>query len=269
MEQYDTDAKDSSNWWISVVSAVFAGVVVATVTLIRQRRQAKNEPPPPKLPDELVRPGDFGVPPHDLLACLEVIRIHLNTLARKGVLSNLQPGLEPSQVREMLSAYGVEASAELETLYSWRNGTAKDPALGAADLAMIPGVVFPPLEQMIDTYLELNQSAHWNPDWFPVFAVTDGDFLVVSLAEPAKGSVRRVGPEYSHWPTTDFTSLTAMIQTFATAFAQGAFGLGPEGQFLCDNDNFHAVAAFLNPEIPGWAPPPAPTDNQPTRSPEQ
>ena len=170
----------------------------------------------------------------ELWSALEKIENHLVRLGREALLSSLQPGLHLTEVKRQLAGSGLR-SLELESLYSWRNGSATDKIAVLDDLHIMPGFYLLSLEDALENYRVFVADARWTVGWLPILENGGGDFYAVDTSV-------KVGPqpvyafriEQGHHPI-EFNSIADMFGTFAEAFERGVFFVDVDGYLEMDD----------------------------------
>ena len=102
------------------------------------------------------------------------------------VLAGLKPGAEPTRVRKLLSAAGIDPDPGLVALYSWHDGADER----AGDLLL--GARFPSVKEAIESWRfelqlakeneflpEFPAASFFDPGWFPILADIGGLLYVV------------------------------------------------------------------------------------------
>ena len=139
----------------------------------------------------------------DISVVLSQIEAALRRLDRQVLLRALRPGLPAGDVRASL---GLGASAELEALYGWRDGTATAAVGSVDDIHLFPGFYLMSIEDSIVNYRAFVTDPRWKPGWLPVFTNGDGDFYVVELRTDTESPVRHFRIDQSEHPI-EFSSL--------------------------------------------------------------
>jgi hypothetical protein len=186
-----------------------------------------------------------------LLNHLNAIEASLAGLGR-AVVQLLRPGLVARDVESRVAERQLPMSADLRTLYEWRNGTNTGVGLALDDLHFVPGFYLLSLDDALANYDAFAVSPRWDPSWVPVLANGGGDFLVLDLSKGGTGaSVRHFRIEQSDHPI-EYESLAEMFATFEQAFVQGVFYVDSAGYFEMDDTAYAALAASLNPRVAWW-----------------
>jgi cell wall assembly regulator SMI1 len=182
---------------------------------------------------------------------LATIEAGLQRLERRVVLQSLQPGLSAEAVQEALGELGLEATADLVSLYGWRDGTSTANASTVDDIHLFPGFYLLSLEDAVANYQAFVRDDRWRAGWLPVFANGGGDFYVLDLGSSATGAVRHFRIDESEHPI-EFNSLEGLLRTLATAFEQAVFFVDENGYLEMDDLAFGDLAAELNPDVSWW-----------------
>lgn len=186
----------------------------------------------------------------DLVEALAGIERGLDRLGRHALLRALRPGVSVGQTRDLLSSSGLPSSAQVETVYEWRDGT--DTSVGSLDdIHMFPGFYLLSAEDAVANYRAFVADPRWSPGWLPLFANGGGDFYVVDLSGDVPGSVRHFRIDESEHPL-EFESLTAMLSTVAAGFDRSVFFVDSNGYLEMHDLAFASLAAELNPRVPWW-----------------
>lgn len=186
-----------------------------------------------------------------LSSSLGQVESALHRLNRQVLLRSLRAGMPSRELRTALRSVGLAATADLEILYSWHDGTATENVGAIGDICLFPGFYQLSIEDSLSNYREFVSDDRWQVGWLPVFADGGGDFYVQDLAYPAMPPVRRFRLEESEHPV-EYTSLSAMLTTLAAAFERRAFYLDSRGYLEEDAEFFARIAAELNPEVEWW-----------------
>jgi hypothetical protein len=184
---------------------------------------------------------------------LVAIEHALERLQRRELLKALRPGITAQRVKAILAPSALPATSDLESLYSWRNGTDAGSGRQLDDLHMFPGFYLLAIEDSVANYRAFAADRRWNPEWFPLFANGGGDFYVLDHAGPG-GLIRHFRIDEDDHPV-EFGSLAAMLKTIAEGFERGVFFVTEDGYLEMDDLLFAAVAAELNPEVEWWSSP--------------
>jgi len=142
-------------------------------------------------------------------------------------------------------------SDDLETMYSWHDGSEASRASSLDDLHLFPGFYLLSLDDAVANYRAFVGDARWEDGWFPMFANGGGDFYVLETAGSNAGSIRHFRIDEREHPI-EFESLAEMLTTLAEAFQQGVFYVDDHGYLEMDDLKFAALAAQLNPTVPWW-----------------
>lgn len=187
----------------------------------------------------------------DIPAVLSQIEAALRRLNRQVLLRALRPGLPAGDVRASLGSVALGASAELEALYGWRDGTATTAVGSVDDIHLFPGFYLLSIEDSILNYRAFVNDPRWKPGWLPVFTNGGGDFFVVDFLTDTEGPVRHFRIDEAEHPI-EFSSLGSMLATLAEAFERGTFFVDTNGYLEMDDLEFGSLAAELNPQIEWW-----------------
>lgn len=187
----------------------------------------------------------------DCAASLAKLEAALARLDRRRLLQALRPGVSAGKVQQLLGAVGLPSNAELETLYSWRDGTSTDGVAAVDDIHMFPGFYLLSIEDAIANYRAFETDRRWSSGWLPVFANGGGDFYVVDLASQDGSPVRHFRIDESEHPI-EFSSINDMLSTLTQAFERGIFFVDADGYLEMDDLVFGKLAAELNPSIIWW-----------------
>lgn len=179
------------------------------------------------------------------------IETGLQRLRRQGLLPRLQPGLSAWSVRSALAEVGLASASELETLYSWRNGTSTAGDVTLDEIQFFPGFYLLSIEDAVANYRAFAPDPRWQAGWLPLFANGGGDFYVLDAGSSVRNQVRHFRIEEAEHPV-EFNSLGAMLGTLAAAFERSIFVVDSNGYMDMDDIAFHRLAAELNPEVEWW-----------------
>jgi len=181
---------------------------------------------------------------------LSNIEIALRRLNRSILMRALQTGTSVQVLRSSLWDVGLSSTSQLETLYSWKNGTSTD-GVTLDDIHLFPGFYMLSIEDAIKNYSAFVGDTRWKVGWLPLFANGGGDFYVLDLAMTPSGQIRHFRIEESEHPV-EFTSLGLMMATLATAYERGIFFLDSSGFLEMDDLTFGKLAAELSPDVGCW-----------------
>lgn len=184
----------------------------------------------------------------DVTAAIDRIFESLGALLRP-VASQRRVGLSSERVVERFKSIGQHCHPDVVTAYRAADGTDSESDDSIGDISLFPGYYWLPLDEAFETYTAINKSPQWREDWFPIFASGGGDFyaIVCSDRESAFGSI--VGfilgePEQM----IEFPTLSAMLETIARSFEQGAFRI-EAGHLQADYAAFRIIAEKVSPSF--------------------
>lgn len=188
----------------------------------------------------------------DMISDLDRIVEHLRRLGRRtpGLLLD---GLSGPDLESWEAAFPFAFTRELDRIYQWRNGTKAEEGDLLEALHFFPGFYFLSIEEAVQTYRERERSPQWRKAWFPLFADGGGDFYVVPCLGEKTDASEIIGfihgePEQ----IVEYESLSAMIATFESCFAEGAFFVDDDDTMEIDDDKHRDIAHRFNPEVPEW-----------------
>ncbi len=188
---------------------------------------------------------------NEVTSALADIEIGLERLGRRILLSALRPGLDADQTRMLLRGCDLPGSEQVESLYSWRDGTETEGIPTLDDIHLFPGFYLLSLEDAVANYRAFVSDQRWTPGWLPIFANGGGDFYVTDLSGEMPGVVRHFRIEESEHPV-EFLTVRDMLTTIAAGFARGVFFVDDHGYLEMDDLAFGSLAAELNPRVPWW-----------------
>jgi hypothetical protein len=162
----------------------------------------------------------------DMVMTLADIESRLEQLERRVLLRALRPGLDAERVRSLLLGAGLRSATEVESLYSWRDGTETASVSELGDIWFFPGFFFLSLEDAIANYRSFLPDRRWMPGWLPIFANGGGDFYLTDLGE--MGVVRHFRLEETEHPI-EFLTINDMLITIAAGFDRALFFVDRDG----------------------------------------
>lgn len=175
----------------------------------------------------------------------------LRRLGRQRLIDGLQTGLDRDTVRESLKSIGLVAPDDLCALYGWHNGTRIDVGEVLDDFHIFPGFYFSPLQDALKDYRAFREDRRWNQRWLPILANGGGDFYAVDSSNETATPVIGFMIDQDDQPV-EYSSISAMIRTWAEAFASGAFYVDARGYLMADDDRYAEIAARNNPDVALW-----------------
>jgi len=188
----------------------------------------------------------------DLVPLLVKIEMALRRLGRQVLLESLQGGLPVGAVRSSVEAAGLRSSAELESLFGWRDGTATAGVMAVDDIHIFPGFYLLSLEDALANHKAFAADRRWSAGWLPIFANGAGDFYAADLGPSlAEVPLRHFRIEESEHPI-EFSSLHGLLTTLVEAFDRGVIFVDPDGYLEMDDLVFADLAAELNPDVQWW-----------------
>jgi cell wall assembly regulator SMI1 len=176
---------------------------------------------------------------------------HLFAFGRTRLLSLLADGIGPDQVRAMLAELDLESREDVETLYSWHDGTLRSDSATIGQITVFPGFYLLSLADGCANYRAFAPDSRWREGWLPLFADGGGDFYVINLRPPSDGVIRHFRIDAAEHPV-EFESLALMIHTLAEAYETKAFFLNSDGDLDIADDAFARLAAAINPGVAWW-----------------
>ena len=188
---------------------------------------------------------------NDVTSALADIEIGLERLGRHVLLGALRPGLDVDRTWSLLRGCDLPGSGQVESLYSWRDGTETAGIRTLHDIHLFPGFYLLSLEDAVANYRAFVSDRRWTPGWLPIFANGGGDFYVTDLSGDMSGVVRHFRIEESEHPV-EFLSIRDMLTTIAAGFERGAFFVDDHGYLQMDDRAFGSLAAELNPRVSWW-----------------
>lgn len=188
----------------------------------------------------------------DMISDLDRIVEHHRRLGRR-VPELLQDGLSQSDLEPWESALPFALTREVERIYEWRNGTKAEQDDLLETLYFFPGFYLLSIEEAVQTYREREVSPQWREGWFPLFADGGGDFYIVPCGAKKTDASEIIGfihgePEQ----VVEYESLTAMIATLESCFAEGAFFVDDDDSLEIDDEKHREIAHTINPGISEW-----------------
>src|SRR5258708_33764609 len=99
----------------------------------------------------------------DLASTVADVEARLEQLERRVLLRALRPGLDLDRVRSLLHRAGLPNSAQVESLYAWRDGTETTGISKLGDIYLFPGFYFLSLEDAIANYRAFLSDRRWMP----------------------------------------------------------------------------------------------------------
>lgn len=125
------------------------------------------------------------------------IEIGLERLGRHVLLGALRPELDANRTQLLLRGCDLPGSGQVESLYSWRDGTEIAGMRTLDDIHLFPGFYLLSLEDAVDNYRAFVSDQRWTRGWLPIFANGGGDFYVTDLSGEMSGGVRHFRIEES------------------------------------------------------------------------
>lgn len=170
----------------------------------------------------------------ELLDLLErKVVLHVGSLA-EWVL----PGLQPTEVRDVLAGAGLAAPEEVKALFSWHNGV----TIGAP--SPFPGFGFVPLEEAVTSYQRIQSalsktaadlgvepgalSGGAGTGWLRL--IPDNYTLAVDCSRPAEQPpyVRATNPDFAEGEAPQIVSLCTLVTWWIEGIDSGAHYWLPE-----------------------------------------
>lgn len=188
---------------------------------------------------------------NDVTSALADIEIGLERLGRHVLLRALRPGLDADRAQSLLRGCGLPGSEQVESLYSWRDGTETAGIRTLDEIHLFPGFYLLSLDDSVANYRAFVSDRRWKPGWLPIFANGGGDFYVAVLSGEMAGAVRHFRIEESEHPV-EFLSIRDMLMTIAAGFERGVFFVDDHGYLEMDDLVFGSLAAELNPRVSWW-----------------
>jgi hypothetical protein len=188
---------------------------------------------------------------NDFTAALADIEGRLEQLGRRVLLAALKPGLEAEHVRSLLGGVGLPCSAQVESLYSWKDGTETAGIKALGDIYFLPGFYFLSLEDAVSNYRAFVSDRRWMPGWLPIFANGGGDFYFIDVSGDMAEVVRHFWIEETEHPI-EFLTVRDMLATIAAGYDRGIFFVDGNGFLEMDDAAFSSLAAEMNPRVPWW-----------------
>lgn len=188
----------------------------------------------------------------DMKSTLDRIVAHLRRLGR-GAPDRLQDGLSKETLDSWESRLSFALTGELETIYSWRNGTKADAGVLLENVYLFPGFYFLSIEEAVEVYEEREDTEQWRAGWFPLFADGGGDFYVVPCQVTKVETAEMIG--FIHGEpvqTAEYESLTSMVETLDACFREGAFYVDDDDTMEIDDEKHRHIANRFNPTISEW-----------------
>jgi SMI1/KNR4 family protein SUKH-1 len=188
---------------------------------------------------------------NDLTAALADIEARLEQLGRQILLAALKPGLDAEHVRSLLGRVGLPRSAQVESLYSWKDGTETAGIKALGDISFFPGYYLLSLEDAVSNYRAFVPDRRWMPGWLPIFANGGGDFYFIDVSGEMTEVVRHFRIEEAEHPI-EFLTVGDMLVTIAAGYDRGVFFVNGNGFLDMDYVAFGTLAAEMNPRVPWW-----------------
>ena len=187
-----------------------------------------------------------------LVKALDACAAHLARLGCPAA-SLLQSGLAAAEVARVEAKLPFQLTGELRAVYRWRNGTPVKEGVILGSLWFFPGFYLPPLEDARRSFEARKLAPQWRKGWYPLFENGAGDFYIVPCKKKATDRAPVIGfihgePEQS----VEYLNVTAMIETLAECYAQGAFFVNADGLLDIDDDAHARIARLHNPGVTEW-----------------
>lgn len=175
----------------------------------------------------------------------------LRRLGREKLVSRLQAGLDRETVRESLKNVGLVAADDFCALYGWHNGSRVEVGEVLDDFHIFPGFYFSPLQDALKDYRAFRDDRRWNRRWLPILANGGGDFYAVDSFSEASSPVIGFMIDQDDQPV-EYSSIAAMVRTWAEAFTTGTFYVDARGYLMANDEQYAEIAARNNPDVPLW-----------------
>lgn len=178
------------------------------------------------------------------------------TQAHPALMQQLQPGLSANDIDKLLATVRVQLTAELYTLFSWKNGVKTVGDATPETLQIFPMGIPYSLANAVETYQSISLKQHlFETDYFPLFFSGHGDIFLYDTDEssPTYSMISLYSPELlgKHTSETIYDSLSSLLDTAITCYEKKIFRID-KGLLEFDSDGHYSVASELNPNSYYW-----------------
>lgn len=146
---------------------------------------------------------------------------------------------------------GLDTPADLEDLYSWRNGTRVEAGSDLDSVQFFPGFYLLSLDDALENYEGFRRDSRWDSAWLPVFANGGGDFYAVNTAEGSGPIIGFIIDQSEH--PVEYEGLGAMLETLADCFTEGVCFVDDRGYLEMDDRRHAAIARRHNANLTLWS----------------
>ena len=166
-------------------------------------------------------------------------------------VDHLNSGITSLKIQELFEEIPLQPTQDLRALYTWRNGSKDCEGITLGELAFFPGFYLMPLEESIQTYLELRAREAWDKSWFPIFASGGGDFYAMILASEGQGQILGFYV-FEEEAQVEYRSLKSMLATLKACYEQGIIFRNEQGHLDMDYRKHAEIAHEINPDQKIW-----------------
>lgn len=162
-------------------------------------------------------------------------------------------GINREEFEKIKEFSTLGADNELQQLFTWRNGTAKN--IPMKDLWIIPGFYFLPIHESIWLNKYLTDSlTDYSTSWYPLTSSGSADHHFVDIAKAASGKMPVFFDDPEGVPKFDqaFDSIEAMFLSFLAGYERNAFFVGTEGCLNIDYKTYVQINREFNPKSEHW-----------------
>jgi len=171
------------------------------------------------------------------------------------ILKKLNPGIK---VKEQLDLIGnLSLPPEVNTLYSWKNGTNILPEDSFGILWLFDFGAFLPLSEAVKLYSDgVNNVEKWDKSKFPLFVSGGGEFYLLECDPDNKnfGMIyfHSVGDIEIDVIVTKYDSIQAFFASTLKCYEQGAYTFSDEGELVFNFGLECKICSKLNPNADFW-----------------
>lgn len=179
---------------------------------------------------------------------LDNIRERMRAIGGERI-ARLRPGLPRETILSFDSRLPFRLPESVLELYSWRNGGVDRYAA-----EMLPGWFFISIEEAMSFYEMFREEVppgappeclFWQPEWFPIFKSYDISAIGVVCGGERSNDGAMVYYDHPGETGLEAVSLTALLQTIATALDRSIIKVTEDGSLDMDQDRFAEVAAEI------------------------
>lgn len=173
-----------------------------------------------------------------------------------ALMQQLQPGLSPGDIDKLIASARVQLTAELYTLFSWKNGVVTFADIPLETFQIFPMGIPYSLANAVDTYRTDSLQQHqFETNYFPLFYSGYGDIFLYNLDEssPTYEMISLYSPELLGKNTleTIYDSLSSLLETVIACYEKKIFWID-QGVLKFDSDAHYKVASELNSNSYYW-----------------